>query len=198
MSLKYHIQELPDLHGGERKLYPKLERYSSFGNDKIVERISLESGIRESSVAAVLDSLPDALTAFLLEGHTVKIDGFGTFSLSLTSNRQGEPVISRLNLRSDPEFIDRLRGEASFEKSKPEVVAVSCAKDHFEEHLALLRGWMQTHRSITLQEYANLAGISASSASRELRRICKDPSNHIAPSGPTVNRCWHIIEKDVK
>lgn len=32
----------------------------------------------------------------------------------------------------------------------------------------------------------------------ELRRICKDPSNHIAPSGPTVNRCWHIIEKDVK
>ena len=195
MSLKYHIQELHDLQGGGRKLYPKLERYSTFGNGRIVERISLESGIREASVAAVLSSLPDALKAFLLEGHTVKIDGFGTFSLSLTSDSLGEPVISRLNLKPDPEFIDRLRSEALFEKSKPEVVAVSRAKGHFEEHLALLRSWMQTHRSITLQEYACLTGISASSASRELKRISNDPSNRIAPTGPTVNRCWVCTTK---
>ena len=190
MSLKYHIQELPALQEGGRKLYPRLERHSLFGNDRIVERIALESGVRDASVAAVLGALPDALTAFLLEGHTVQIDGFGTFSLSLTSDSQGEPVVSRLNLKPAPELIGRLRSEASFEKSTPEVVAVSRAKGHFEEHQALLRSWMRKHRSITLQEYANLTGISASSASRELKRISSNPANRIVPTGPTVNRCW--------
>ncbi len=35
MSIKYHIQELSDLQGGRRKLYPRLERHSLFGNDRI-------------------------------------------------------------------------------------------------------------------------------------------------------------------
>ena len=89
MAINYHIQELPDMHNGKQKLFPKAETYTAFNNRKMVKRIALESGLQEGAVLAVLDALPKALKNILLEGHTCKIDGLGTFSLSLSFNEEG-------------------------------------------------------------------------------------------------------------
>lgn len=174
--LNYHIQELPNLRqDSEEKVFPKLDAYSQFGNKKMIERIAMEAGVHEGVVMATLDALPRALKNILLEGHSYKIDGLGTFSLSLafcpsdehSPERQGESRvgISRLNLKVDADFMRGLRKEAQFTKTDSKIVAVRPSKGHIEEHLRLAIKWFDTHTTLTLQEYANLAGVSASTAS---------------------------------
>ena len=83
MPINYQIQELPDALEGERRTYPRPLTYNQFGHKKMASRIAMESGVQRGVVEAVLTGLPDAIKHILLEGHTVKINGLGTFSLSL-------------------------------------------------------------------------------------------------------------------
>ena len=147
MSLNYHLQELPNLHEGTKKHFPKLDTYTAFGNKKMVQRIALESGMQEGAVLAVLDALPKALKNILLEGHTCKIDGLGTFSLSLTFDDK-EVGIKRLNMKVDQTFIKELREEAEFVKTQSEIVPVASSKGRVEDHLKVLHTWFQTHDRI--------------------------------------------------
>lgn len=191
MSLNYHIQELPsDMQGGKQKFYPRVETYTVFDNPKMVKRISVESGVQEGLVMAVLNALPRALKNILLEGHTCKIDGFGSFSVSLSFGADGGVEVSRLNLKTDPEFLSALRDEAELVKVQTEVVKVARAKGHFQEHVGLLQKWLDKHPSITLQQYARLAGVSSATASRELKRMCADKSYGISCKGAGAWKVW--------
>lgn len=136
--LNYHIQELPDLHEGEEKHFPKLTTYSQFAGRKMVKCIAMEAGVHEGVVMATLDALPRALNSILLEGHTCKIDSLGIFSLSLSFDQGLQPQISRLNLKVDPTFMKELREEARFTRTDNNVVAIKPSKGHLEEHLHLL------------------------------------------------------------
>lgn len=190
MSLNYHIQELPKMRGEEQRVFPKLETYNMFDNEKMVERIALESGLQEGAVMAVLNALPKALKNILLEGHTCKLDGIGSFSLSLTFDDEKEVTIKKLNLKVDTDFMEELRREAEFEKVQQEVVMVKPSKGRIEEHAALACEWLETHPFITLQEYAYLAGVSTTTASRELKFICQNPRFGIASKGYKQNKVW--------
>ena len=191
MSLNYHIQELPpDMHDGEQKLYPRVETYTVFDNPKMVKRISMEAGVQEGLVMAVLKALPGALKNILLEGHTCKIDGLGSFSVSLSFGADGGVEVSRLNLKTDPEFLSALREEAELVKVQTEVVKVARAKGHFQEHYVLLKEWLDKHPNITLQKYAQLMGVSAATASRELKRMCADKESGISSKGAGAWKVW--------
>lgn len=190
MPLNYHLQELPNLQEGGQKHFPKLDTYTAFNNKKMVKRIALESGMQEGAVLAVLDALPKALKKILLEGHTCKIDGLGTFSLSLAYDDKEQVGINRMNLKVDQAFIKELREEAELIKTQSEVVPIAYSKGHMEEHLQQLIEWLQTHPFITLQEYANLTGLSTSTASRELKVICSNSENGITTSGKATRKIW--------
>ena len=190
MSLNYHIQELPKMRGEEQLTFPKLETYSVFDNKKMVERIALESGLQEGAVMAVLNALPKSLKNIMLEGHTCKLDGFGTFSFSLTFDENNEVVINKLNLKVDTNFMEELRKEASFVMSQQDIVAIKASKGCLDEHAALAMKWLETHPFITLQEYANLIEMSLSTASRELRAICKNPNYGITSKGERPHKVW--------
>ena len=190
MSLNYHIQELPKMRGEEQRTFPKLETYSVFDNEKMVERIALEAGLQEGAVMAVLNALPKALKNILLEGHTCKLNGIGTFSLSLTFDKNKEVCINKLNLKIDNDFMEELHREAEFEKVQEEVVAIKPSKGHLDEHAALARKWLETHPFITLLEYAQLVGVSYTTASRELKTICQNPNFGITSKGKKQNKIW--------
>lgn len=190
MPLNYHLQELPKLQKVTKKHYPKLDTYTAFNNKKMVKRIALESGMQEGAVLAVLDALPKALKNILLEGHTCKIDGLGTFSLSLAYDDNEQVSINRMNLKVDQAFIKELREDAEFNKTQSEIVPVAQSKGHVDEHLQQLLTWLQTHDSITLQEYSNITGVSTSTASRELKQICSNPDNSISTSGKATRKVW--------
>ena len=190
MPLKYYIQELPRMRDEKQQAFPKLKTYNAFNNEKMINRIALESGLQEGAVLAVLDALPKALKNILLEGHTCKLDGIGTFSLSLTFDENHEVTINKLNLKIDTDFIKELREEAMFEKVQQEVVAVGSSKGCIDNHVELVHTWLKTHPFITLQEYANLTKVSPSTASRELKKICDNPSYGIRLKGTGTRKIW--------
>ena len=191
MPLNYHIQEMPsDMYGGEQKLYPKVETYTVFDNEKMMQQIAVQSGLQEGVVMAVLKALPGTLKRILLEGHTCKIDGFGTFSVSLSYDAGGAVGISRLNLKTDPDFLTKLREEAELVKVQTGVVKVARSKGNLQKHYELLAKWLEKHAGITLQEYANLVGVSTSTASRELKKLCADRRYAIASKGSGAWKMW--------
>lgn len=188
--LNYYIQELPNMHDGDGKVFPKLSTYNQFDNKKMIKRIAMEAGINEGVVMATLDAIPKALKNILLEGHTCKIDGLGTFSLSLSFDGNEQPQVNRLNLKVDPAFMSELREEAQFTKTNSEVVSVKASKGHLEEHLELALQWLNDHQFLTLQDYANLTGVSTSTASRELKQITDNPDSAITTEGKGNRKVW--------
>lgn len=190
MAINYHWQQLPDMRDGESKPYPKLETYSAFGNEKMVERISEFSGMKGGIIKAVISSLPEAMKEVLLQGHTCRIDGLGTFSLSLTTNENGEVEIGRVNLKVEPSFLKALRDEAEFQLVQSEVVTVGNSKGKLEDHLTILNDWLDKHDDILLIEYAQLVQVSNTTASRELKLLCDDPSTGIYAFGHSNRKVW--------
>lgn len=190
MGIKYHIQELPRMREGEKVLYPRHETYSSFDNEKMCELISDECGYRTGMVEAVLRTLPSALKRILLEGHSCSIRGLGVFSLSLTTDRKGNVMLKGLNVKWDPHILKQFRDEARFEISTTDIVRPAPSKGHRNEHFALLEKWFENHNDISLSEYVRITGVSAPTASRELKYFCSNGRYGIEGCGNNAHKVW--------
>ena len=82
----YVIKEMPTGMGNGKKgrLFPKMQVYTEFDYDKVVELIHTNSpAFSQATVRGVLDTLAVVMKSYLPMGHTMKIDNLGVFSLSL-------------------------------------------------------------------------------------------------------------------
>lgn len=100
------------------------------------------------------------------------------------------PLVSRLNLKVDSGFMSELREEAQFTKTNSEIVSVKTSKGHIEEHLELALQWLGNRPFITLQDYANITGVSTSTDSRELKQITDNPESAITTEGKGNRKVW--------
>ena len=57
--------------------------------EKIIERLSAISTVSKSDVRAVLGDLATVLADYMALGHTVKLDGLGTFYYTAVASKQG-------------------------------------------------------------------------------------------------------------
>lgn len=60
--------------------------YSTITNNDLVEKITRTSYVPKSAVAATLVALTEMMENYLMEGHRLQLDGFGTFSLTVDGN----------------------------------------------------------------------------------------------------------------
>lgn len=90
MALQYSVVERPNPQTKEKKWYaqPKLT------GKRVLKDLSVDisetSSLSEGDVLSVMSALVKQLPKWLMEGDSVKLDGFGTFRLSFSSN--GETV----------------------------------------------------------------------------------------------------------
>ena len=79
------LQELPEeMTNGKKVVYPKMQNYTMLNYNTVVKHIHEYSGsFSEGIIKGVLDTLVLELKSKLTEGHSIKIDGLGVFSLSL-------------------------------------------------------------------------------------------------------------------
>lgn len=68
---------------GQNIYVPRPNIYSTIELSSIVEYASRAAGIEQSAMIQTLDALKDAFSYYLCNGHSFKIDGVGTFSLSM-------------------------------------------------------------------------------------------------------------------
>lgn len=70
---------------------PRASRYSTIPYDSIVEYASKAAGITENDMRLTMEALMEAFSYYLCNGHSFKIDGVGTFSLS-ANTKTGDPT----------------------------------------------------------------------------------------------------------
>ena len=77
--------EMPEgMNSSNGKAFPKMQVYTEFDYDKVVELInSYSPAFSKGTVKGVLDTLATVMKNVLPMGHTLKIDNLGVFSLAL-------------------------------------------------------------------------------------------------------------------
>ena len=204
------IKEMPAGmgNGKEGRTFPKMQVYTEFDYDKVVELVHTNSpAFSQATIRGVLDTLAVVLKSYLPLGHTMKIDNLGIFSLSLefadneaeTENQQ-EAVGSKskrqyhhvrakgLNFKVDKKLVDDINRENTFERTTGNPSSPSPYTP--EERLQRALQHIDRHGFITLQEYASLNRLSYTSASRELSKFVANPHSGIKTKGAGSHKVW--------
>ena len=199
----YVVKEMPEgMNSSNGKAFPKMQVYTEFDYDKVVELVNTYSpAFSEGVVRGVLDTLALVMKNVLPMGHTLKIDNIGVFSLSLefTDNdteadagaekpKYHHVKARSVNFRVDQKLVDEINRENTFERS-PDLTA-STSPFSPEQRLQRALEFIDKHGSIRLQEYANLNTLSRTQASRELAQFVSDPTSGIKASGSGPLKCW--------
>ena len=193
----YVIKEMPTGMGNGKKgrIYPKMQVYTEFDYDKVVELINVNSpAFSEATVRGVLDTLAVVMKSYLPLGHTMKIDNLGVFSLSLEfadddiQKKYHHVRAKGVNFKVDKRMVEAINKENSFERTTSNPSSPSPYT--LEERLQRALSHIDQHGFITLQEYANLNRLSYSTASRELAKLVADPQSGIKPKGAASHKVW--------
>lgn len=202
----YSLKEMPDVRKtGKRTVYPKMETYSQKSLDDLVKYIKqIGTPYDSGTIKGVVSTLTEAAVSWLSNGHTVKIDGLGCFSLSLQFvDEKGNEMkdekdrmtyrhveVKSLNFKPDEELVRTLREVTDLTRSEGGVVALRKERYTKDERLKRAKQHIEKHGFITLTEYANLNGLSRSVASRELKTWETDPLSSIKAKGTAPHKSW--------
>lgn len=82
---KYVLQELPEeFTEGKRVVYPKMRTYTLHDYDTVLEHMRVyAANLSDGVMRAVLDALTSTMASWMPQGHNIKVDGLGVFSLVL-------------------------------------------------------------------------------------------------------------------
>lgn len=81
INIGYHPRKLG--FNNQTTLIPTAERYSTIAYNDIITYAAKAAAVPESSITMAMEALYDALSYFVLNGHSVQIPNIGTFSLSV-------------------------------------------------------------------------------------------------------------------
>ena len=71
------------------KWVPVVKSISNYDAKRLAKDIEKESTVSQTDVMAVLTAIPAVMTRYLAEGHSVKLDGIGSFHLSFECKKTG-------------------------------------------------------------------------------------------------------------
>lgn len=95
MALQVKIQKLKK-KGQPDKWYGKAVKRQDVTLKQLARMISQSNSVTESDVYGVLTALVHEMTFFLQMGHTIKLDGFGNFHLTIESETVNDKSDYRL------------------------------------------------------------------------------------------------------
>ena len=192
--MNYIMEEMPDIHQtGEKKFYPKVQHSHCISNDKIAQRFSDVTSFNRSGFEGVMRSVPDVLNAYLTEGHSVKIDGFGTFNLILgmlseeemgtqkkkkvCANQNGV-YIKKINFLPEKQWLRGVREKTVLNqvKSMKEQLG-ECISS--EQRLQMVVEYIEANGSMSVRDYMTRTGLGRRRADQELNAFCDGPENGI-------------------
>lgn len=202
----YKLQEMPSLNGvGKKRVYPKLVTNRQLDTKDFIEKMRLHNrAISPSITTAVLTDIADFLGEMLSMGYTVKLDGLGTYSLSLDFDddkpREMESdddkmlyrkvTVKDVNYKSDPELVKYINREIDLERDMGGVSRLYKKKYTLEERIERGKQWLESHAFFTLQEYANLNNLSRTTASLELKKLTHGADAVFDYTGNGSHKIW--------
>lgn len=202
----FKLQEMNDLNNsGKRIVYPKVETHRTLSTDEVCEKMhSYNPAYSSNLVRTVLDDLSDFIVHMMDLGYNVKLDGLGTFSLSIgfTDNKPNEMqgdddkmlyrkvAVKDVNYKVDTELLEKLKRKVDLKRVDSEVQKITKTAYSEEERIQRALDIIEKNGFITLADYACANGLSRSMASRDLKRICEKEGSPIKSSGNGSHKVW--------
>lgn len=203
MSTFYELREMPDLHGnGEKVIYPKFRRICQTGLDEIASHLCKETSFSEADVIGLIRALAGKLSVEMSRGHSVKLDGIGVFTPSLTfSGKRNEEAdslsgktatassieIGGVNFRPDRLLLTDANASLRLVRSASSPLS-SSGRYTAEQRLAIAVDYLKSHPYITIRIYQELTGLLKTTASLELRRWAEMSGSGIKADGKGTHR----------
>ena len=203
---KYKLQEMPDMdESGKRKVYPKMVINRTLDTKELIEKMKLyRRAFSPSIIEGVVMDLEDMLVEVLSMGYNVKLDGIGTFSLSLgfedekptEIHEEGDKMLYRkvgvkgVNFKVAPEMVKKIRRETDLERDMGGVTVLKKKLYSREERIARALQVIERNGYITLTDYAYINNLNRCTASKELREITSDKSSPIDGRGSGSHKVW--------
>ena len=195
---KYVVKELPkEMTDGKKVLFPKIQTYTQHDFETVLKHMKTYGGsFSEGTMRGVIDALVETMKAWMPMGHSIKIDGLGTFSLSLGFDDSGESSkyrhvsIKGINFKPDAELLAEMNRENTFEKGDTEVQVPKRCEMSRDERLAKAKSIIKSNGYMTLTDYALATDQSRTKASRDLAELISDPSSGITTRGSHSHKVW--------
>ena len=191
---KYIKQEMIDLSGkGEEKVYYRLQSERNIDFKALAEYVGRHNGMMSKGlVINVMEHVVDAMAELLGEGHSVTIDGLGTFraSIGLEKDKEMDTFdgdetkrnarslrLTGINYRADKVLIREANRHCKLERAGESRLHHSPYTK--EERLKLALQYLEEHGAMRVAEYMELTGLSRTKATLELKEFRQDLSSGI-------------------
>lgn len=191
---KYVMQEMRNLHKeGETLLYPRMVIDGCCETEELVEMITKGSTLRKGEVMASLQLIADGMATLMAHGRSVRIEGIGLFTPSLslkdgkeregindeTSRRNAQSIeIGNINFRAERSLIHETNSQCNLQRQKGDW---RCNRSKYspEERLTLALKYLESNPTLTIGEYEELTGLSHTAAGQELKKWASTPESGI-------------------
>ena len=162
---------------GKGKVYATLVRYSTITTDELMRYMLQNSHVGAGEARRVVEGLLEQFRTFLPNGHSIKIDGLGTFSLRMRSevekDKNGKyvlknPRIDKVNFVPDKRLLHEL-SKITFCPPMADLTNVRHFSEAEAEELALRM--LGNASYFFVEDYAIVAGVSKATAYRRLKQL---------------------------
>ncbi len=122
MSIKYKVAHAK--LGGQERAYPRIVTGKALTARKFQRRVAEKTSLDSADVAAVFETAREVLLEELREQQTVKVPGFGTFTVSLKGNLdENEQLIPdsaklKVNFRPERSLMDAFEEGMTYERAE--------------------------------------------------------------------------------
>ena len=191
---KYIKQEMPDIRQtGEKKIYYRLKTETHVDFPHFIETLHRSNnGISEADAIRVLLSAADLLAELLGKGHSVTLDGIGTFkaTIGLEEDKEldtldgNEPKrnarslrLKGVNFRADKELIKKARKDCQLQREG--TVRIHRSPYTKEQRLNLALEYLEKHGAMKIADYMELTSLSRTTATLELQEFRRDMNSGI-------------------
>lgn len=206
---QYTMQEMNDLHNeGETLLYPRMVITDCCEGDTLAERMAEGTTFSAGEIQGMFHLLARELSHQMAQGRSVKIEGVGLFTPSLSlkkgkkreapdgngTRRNAESIeVGGVNFRPDKELLYELNRFCKLERM-PGKFGRRVSKYSPEQRMELAKHFLASHPVLTVSDYVKLTGLSKTTAGRELRNWHQLPDSEICAMGRGAHRVY-VLKK---
>lgn len=207
---KYWMEEVNDLNGtGKRITYPRIEIEHETTLDELADEAQARSSLTRGDFKSAITILADLITDKMGLGHSVRVDGMGTFTPLLSVRKDFEPEeiggttkrnaqsieVKSIGFRPDRSWVKtanlRLRPSRSTRKSRRSSSTLT-----LQERIKAAQDFVNKNPCMTVRQYMDLTGLLHTTAAKELGQIVKDTTNGIASEGRGTHRLYVKAPED--
>ena len=191
---KYIKQEMPDLQQtGEQKIYYRLKTERHIDFKHFVQSLhQSNNGISEADIIRVLLASADHLAELVGEGHSVSLEGIGTFkaTIGLTKEKELDTLdgketkrnsrslqLNGIHFRTDKKLIKKARPYCKLQREG--TTRLHRSPFSKEERLQRALEFLNKHGAMRVPDYMELTGLSRTTATLELKEFRQDPDSGI-------------------